>query len=149
MSEVPNEEKSKLDNKFGPDTYYFTTFDFELAYEVLNIEPNHVYKTDEKGIYHLLKSIIDCPDNFIEYFDKGHLINLDIDTDLQKIIKIAEEHLLDSGFSIPEIWSPPKDKPKVEEPEMLTKFYNDSKPIKISEHSSPKITENYYKEVKK
>ena len=36
-------------------TYYFTTFDFQLAYEVLDIQPNHVYKTDEKGIYHLLK----------------------------------------------------------------------------------------------
>jgi len=129
--------------------YYFTTFDSELAYEVLNIEPNQVYKTDEKGIYYLLKSIIDDPDNFIEYFDKDHSIYLNIDTDLQKIIKIAEEHLLDGGFSIPETWSPPKDKPKVEEPEMLTKFYNDSNPIKISEHSSPKVTENYYKEVKK
>ena len=138
-----------IKKKVGPNTYYFTTFDFELAYEVLDIEPNHVYKTDEKGIFHLLKSIIDCPDNFIEYFDKDHSIYLDIDTDLQKIIKIAEEHLLDGGFSIPETWSPPKDKPKVEEPEMLTKFYNDGKPIKISEHSSPKVTENYYKEVKK
>ena len=129
--------------------YYFTTFDFELAYEVLNIQPNQVYKTDEKGIYHLLKSIIDCPDNFMDNFDRDNFINLDIDTDLKKITKIAEEHLLDSGFSIPETWSPPKDKPEVEEPEMLTKFYNDSKPIKISGHSSPKVTENYYKEVKK
>ena len=118
-----------IKKKVGPNTYYFTTFDFGLAYEVLNIEPNHVYKTDEKGIFHLLKSIIDCPDNFIEYFDKDHSIYLDIDTDLQKITKIAEEHLLDSGFSIPETWSPPKDKPKIEEPEMLTKFYNDSKQI--------------------
>ena len=62
-------------------TYYFSTHEFELAYDVLNIQPNQVYKTDEKGIYHLLKSIIDDPDNFIEYFDKGHLIHLDIDTD--------------------------------------------------------------------
>ena len=131
--------------------YYFTTFDSELAYEVLNIEPNQVYKTDEKGIYYLLKSIIDDPDNFIEYFDKGHSIYLDIDTDLKKITKIAEEHLLDSGFSIPETWSPPKDKPKVEEPEMLTKFYNDSKPIILpkTDHAISKVTENYYEEVKK
>jgi hypothetical protein len=131
--------------------YYFTTFDSELAYEVLNIEPNQVYKTDEKGIYYLLKSIIDDPDNFIEYFDKGHSIYLDIDTDLKKITKIAEEHLLDSGFSIPETWSPPKDKPKVEEPEMLTKFYNDSKPIILTktDPAISKVTENYYEEVKK
>ena len=118
-----------IKKKVVPGTYYFTTFDFELAYEVLDIQPNQVYKTDEKGIFHLLRSIIDDPDNFIEYFDKGHSIYLDIDTDLKKITKIAEEYLLDSGFSIPETWSPPKDKPKIEEPEMLTKFYNDSKQI--------------------
>ena len=118
-----------IKKKIAPNTYYFTTFDFELAYEVLDIQPNQVYKTDEKGIFHLLKSIIDDPDNFIEYFDKSHSIYLDIDTDLKKITKIAEEHLFDSGFSIPETWSPPKDKPKIEEPEMLTKFYNDSKQI--------------------
>ena len=100
--------------KIAPNTYYFTTFDFELAYEVLDIQPNQVYKTDEKGIFHLLKSIIEDPDNFIEYFDKSHSIYLDIDTDLKKITEIAEEHLLDSGFSIPETWSPPKDKPKIE-----------------------------------
>ena len=85
----------------------------------------------------------------MDNFDRDNFINLDIDTDQKKITKIAEEHLLDSGFSIPETWSPPKDKPEVEEPEMLTKFYNDGKPIKISGHSSPKVTENYYKEVKK
>ncbi len=100
-----------IKKKVVPGTYYFTTFDFELAYEVLDIQPNQVYKTDEKGIYHLLKSIIDDPDNFIEYFDKGYLINLDIDTDLKKITKIATEHLLETGFDDPETWSPPKDKP--------------------------------------
>ena len=140
---------SETDNKFGPDTYYFTTFDFELAYEVLNIQPNHVYKTDEKGIFHLLKSIIDCPDNFMDNFDRDNFINLDIDTDLKKIVEKAKENLLNIGFGYPETWSPPKDKPKVEEPEMLTKFYNDGKPIKMSEHSSPKTTENYCEGVKK
>jgi hypothetical protein len=48
-------------------TYYFSTYDFELAYNVLDIQPNQVYKTDEKGIYHLLKSIIDYPDDYFEY----------------------------------------------------------------------------------
>ena len=122
-------------------TYYFTTFDDQLAY-VLDIQPNHVYKTDEKGIYHLLKSIIGDPDCFIEYFDKEHSIYLDIDTDLKKIVEIAQEHLLSTGFDDPETWSPPKDKPKVEEPEMLTKFYNDGKPINIPElhHNNSKVS---------
>ena len=113
-------------------TYYFTTFDFELAYEVLDIQPNHVYKTDEKGIYHLLKEIIGDPGRFTDIED-GSFIFLDIDTDLKKIVEIAKEHLLNTGFDYPETWSPPKDKPKVEEPEMLTKFYNDGKPINIPE----------------
>ena len=128
-----------IKKKVGPNTYYFTTFDFGLAYEVLNIEPNHVYKTDEKGMFHLLKSIINCPDAFVDSED-GCCIFLDIDTDLKKIVEIAEEHLLDSGFNIPETWSPPKDKPKVEEPGMLTKFSN---------HSSPKGLADHYVEVKK
>jgi len=101
-------------------TYYFTTFDFELAYEVLNIQPNQVYKTDEKGIYHLLKSIIDYPDDYIEYFDKGHLINLDIDTDLKKIVEITKENLLTfTGFDEPEDFPLPKTEPKEETKEKV------------------------------
>ena len=98
-------------------TYYLTTDDFQLAYEVLDMQPNHVYKTDEKGIYYLLKSIIDDPDNFIEYFDKDHFINLSIDTDLKKIVKIAQESLLSTGFDEPENFHPPgmlKTEPKEE-----------------------------------
>ena len=95
-------------------TYYFTTFDFRLAYEVLDIQPNHVYKTDEKGIYHLLKSIIGDPDCFIEYFDKEHSIYLDIDTDLKKIVEIAKEHLLSTGFDDPEDFQLPKTETKEE-----------------------------------
>tara|TARA_Y100000310_G_scaffold212685_1_gene213554 strand:- start:294 stop:698 length:405 start_codon:yes stop_codon:yes gene_type:complete len=113
MSEIPNEEKSKTDNKFGPDTYYFTTFDFELAYNVLDIQPNHVYKTDEKGIYHLLKSIIDCPDDFVNSED-GSCIFLDIDTDLKKIVEIAKENLLNTGFDYPEDFQLPKTETKEE-----------------------------------
>ena len=94
-------------------TYYFTTFDDQLAY-VLDIQPNHVYKTDEKGIYHLLKEIIDCPDDYIEYFDRGHLIHLDIDTDLKKIVEIAQENLLNTGFNIPEDFQIPKTETKEE-----------------------------------
>ena len=40
-------------------TYYFTTFDFQLAYEVLNIQPNHVYKTDD---YKYIKNHSRAPD---------------------------------------------------------------------------------------
>jgi len=95
-------------------TYYFTTFDFRLAYEVLDIQPNHVYKTDEKGIYHLLKSIIGDPDRFIEYFDKEHSIYLEIDTDLKKIVDIAKENLLSTGFDDPEDFKLPKTETKEE-----------------------------------
>ena len=98
-------------------TYYFTTFDYQLAYDVLDIQPNHVYKTDEKGIYHLLKEIINDPDSFLEYFDRGHLIHLDIDTDLKKIVDIAKENLLNTGFNIPEDFQLPKTETKEEKPE--------------------------------
>jgi len=94
-------------------TYYFTTFDFQLAYEVLDIQPNHVYKTDEKGIYHLLKSIIDRPDDFVDSED-GSCIFLDIDTDLKKIVEIAKENLLSTGFNEPEDFQIPKTEPKKE-----------------------------------
>jgi hypothetical protein len=129
-------------------TYYFTTFDFRLAYEVLDIQPNHVYKTDEKGIYHLLKSIIGDPDRFIEYFDKEHSIYLEIDTDLKKIVEIAKENMLSTGFAEPEDFQIPKTKPKVEEPEMLTKFYNDGKPISLARHNGSKILADHYEEKK-
>ena len=94
-------------------TYYFTTFDFELAYEVLDIQPNHVYKTDEKGTYHLLKEIIVDPGRFTNIED-GSFIFLDIDTDLKKIVEIAKEHLLSTGFDDPEDFQLPKTETKEE-----------------------------------
>ena len=94
-------------------TYYFSTHEFELAYDVLNIQPNQVYKTDEKGLYHLLKSIIDHPDDFVDSED-GSCIFLDIDTDLKKIVEIAKEHLLSAGFDEPEDFPLPKTEPKEE-----------------------------------
>ena len=126
-------------------TYYFTTFDDQLAYDVLDIQPNHVYKTDEKGIYHLLKEIIDCPDDYIEYFDRGHLINLDIDTDLKKIVEIAKENLLSTGFDDPEDFQLPKTETKEEKPESplgdlkktmtngSVEFKNDPEPISLED----------------
>ena len=126
-------------------TYYFTTYDFQLAYDVLDIQPNHVYKTDEKGIYHLLKSIIGDPDRFIEYFDKEHSIYLDIDTDLKKIVEIAQENLLNTGFNIPEDFQIPKTETKDEKPESpledlkktmtngSVEFKNDPEPISLED----------------
>jgi len=97
-------------------TYYFTTDDYELAYNALDIQPNHVYKTDEKGIYHLLKSIIGDPGRFTNIED-GSFIFLDIDTDLKKIVEIAQENLLNTGFNIPEDFQIPKTETKEEKPE--------------------------------
>ena len=151
MSEISNEEKSKLDTKFGPNTYYFSTHDFELAYNVLDIQPNQVYKTDEKGIYHLLKSIIDYPDDYIEYFDKGHLINLDIDTDLKKIVEITKEHLLSTGFDYPEQFIIPKAETKEEKPESpLGDLKNliTEKSVSLATHNGSKVLADHHEEKK-
>ena len=150
MSEISNEEKSKLDTKFGPNTYYFSTHDFELAYNVLDIQPNQVYKTDEKGIYHLLKSIIDYPDDYIEYFDKGHLINLDIDTDLKKIVEINKENLLNTGFDYPEDFPLPKTEPKEETKESPLEDLKNliTEPITLASHNGSKVLANHHEEKK-
>jgi len=125
-------------------TYYFTTFDDQLAYDVLDIQPNHVYKTDEKGIYHLLKEIIGDPDRFIDIED-GSFIFLDIDTDLKKIDEIAQENLLNTGFNIPEDFQIPKTETKDEKPESpledlkktmtngSVEFKNDPEPISLED----------------
>ena len=150
MSEIPNEEKTRLDTKLGPDTYYFSTHDFELAYNVLDIQPNQVYKTDEKGIYHLLKSIIDYPDDYIEYFDKGHLINLDIDTDLKKIVEINKENLLNTGFDYPEDFPLPKTEPKEETKESPLEDLKNliTEPISMASHNGSKVPADHYEEKK-
>jgi len=133
-------------------TYYFSTHEFELAYDVLNIQPNQVYKTDEKGIYHLLKSIIDDPDNFIEYFDKGHLIHLDIDTDLDKIVKVTKENLLTlTGFDEPEDFPLPKTEPKEETKESpLGDLKNliTEKSVSLATHNGSKVLADHHEEKK-
>ena len=112
-------------------TYYFSTHEFELAYDVLNIQPNQVYKTDEKGLYHLLKSIIDRPEDFVDSED-GSCIFLDIDTDLKKIVEIAKEHLLSAGFDEPEDFRLPNTEPKEEkQTNGVIKFVNKSEPIPL------------------
>ena len=131
-------------------TYYFSTHEFELAYDVLNIQPNQVYKTDEKGIYHLLKSIIDYPDDYIEYFDKGHLINLDIDTDLKKIVEINKENLLNTGFDYPEDFPLPKTEPKEETKESPLEDLKNliTEPISMASHNGSKVPADHYEEKK-
>jgi len=128
-------------------TYYFTTFDYALAYEVLDIQPNHVYKTDEKGIYHLLKEIIDCPDDYIEYFDRGHSIYLDIDTDLKKIVEIAQENLLNTGFNIPEDFKIPKTETKEEKPESPLEDLK-TQVVDFPKHNGSKTLSKQYTEEK-
>ena len=113
-----------IKKKVSPGTYYFSTFDFGLAFEVLDIEPHQVYKTDAEGIYHLLKSIIINPTHFT--CDEGDFIPIELGTDLKKIVEETREM---SGHEDPQTWSPPKDKTKVEEPEMLNNFHKDSKQI--------------------
>ena len=131
-------------------TYYFSTHDFELAYNVLDIQPNQVYKTDEKGIYHLLKSIIDYPDDYIEYFDKGHLINLDIDTDLKKIVEINKENLLNTGFDYPEDFPLPKTEPKEETKESPLEDLKNliTEPISLATHNGSKVLADHHEEKK-
>ena len=131
-------------------TYYFTTFDYALAYEVLDIQPNQVYKTDEKGIFYLLEEIICSPDDYIEYFDKGHLINLDIDTDLKKIVEIAKEHLLSTGFNYPEQFIIPKPKTKEEKPESPLEDLKNliTEPISLATHNGSKVLADHHEEKK-
>ena len=130
-------------------TYYFTTFDFELAYEVINIQPNQVYKTDEKGLYHLLKSIIDHPDDFVDSED-GSCIFLDIDTDLKKIVEIAKEHLLSAGFDEPEDFPLPKTEPKEETKESPLEDLKNliTEPISMASHNGSKVPADHYEEKK-
>ena len=128
-------------------TYYFTTFDFELAYNVLDIQPNHVYKTDEKGVFYLLKEIINDPDSFMEYFDKGHFINLEIDIDLKKIVKIAKEHLLSTGFDDPEDFQLPKTETKEEKPESPLGDLK-TQVVDFPKHNGSETTTKHYTEEK-
>ena len=127
-------------------TYYFTTDDFELAYNVLDIQPNHVYKTDEKGVFYLLKEIINDPDSFMEYFDKGHFINLEIDIDLKKIVKIAKEHLLSTGFDDPEDFHLPKTEPKEENKTKVFEFKNNPEPMTLASHNGSKALTDHYED---
>jgi len=91
------------------NTYYFSVYGAGLAYEVLDVQLHQVYKIDEKGLFYLLKSIIDCPENFVEGNDG--FIPITLDTDLKKVVEETREM---SGYDDPETWSPPKDESKEE-----------------------------------
>ncbi len=131
-------------------TYYFTTFDYQLAYDVLDIQPNHVYKTDEKGIFHLLKSIIGDPGRFTNIED-GSFIFLDIDTDLKKIVDIAKENLLNTGFDDPEDFKLPKTETKEEKPESPLEDFKKiitEKPISLATYNGSKVSVGHHEEKK-
>ena len=128
-------------------TYYFSTYDFELAYNVLDIQVNQVYKTDEKGVYHLLKSITDNPDDYIAYFDKGHLIDIKIDTDLKKVVEETKENLLNTGFDYPEDFPLPKDEKKEVVQQLKPLITEDSsppKPIDQAKHNGSEVAAKHY-----
>ena len=127
-------------------TYYFTTFDDQLAYNALDIQPNHVYKTDEKGIYHLLKEIIGDPGRFTNIED-GSFIFLDIDTDLKKIVEIAQENLLNTGFNIPEDFQIPKTETKEEKPESPLEDLK-TQVVDFPKHNGSKTLSKQYTEEK-
>jgi hypothetical protein len=128
------------------DTYYFSTWDIGMAYDLLDIQPHQVYQTDEKGLFYLLKEIIDCPDSFVEVHGQdGCSIPIQIDTDLKKIVEVTREF---SGYDDPETFSPPKTEPKEEEKEVF-KFVNHPKPISLTGHNSSSVTTEHYLQPKK
>ena len=130
------------------DRYFFSTHDFELAYNYLDIQPHQVYETNEKGIFYLLKEIIDNPDSFISS-DMGSFIPIELGTDLDLIIERTRNM---SGYDEPETWSPPKnkpwDKPKVEEPEKVLFDPQTNKRVDPTKHNGSEVTaKNYVKAI--
>jgi len=124
-------------------TYYFSTHDFELAYNYLDIQPHQVYETDEKGVFYLLKEIIDNPDSFISS-DMGSFIPIELGTDLDKIIE-RTRHM--SGYDEPEAWSPPKDEKKEVVQQLKPLMTEDSsppKPIDQAKHNGSEVAAKHY-----
>ena len=116
----------KTPQKENKSIYYFSTWHDEIAYDVLNIFPHQVYKTDEKGLFYLLKSIIDRADDFVDSED-GCFIPIELDTNLDKVIKETREM---AGYDYPEEFRPPKEEEK-KQTNGVVEFKNDPKPISI------------------
>ena len=124
--ETPQKENKRI--------YYFSTHSYQVAFEVLNIEPHQVYKTDEKGLFYLLKSIIDCADDFVDSED-GCFIPIELDTNLDKVIKETREM---AGYDYPEEFRPPKEEEK-KQTNGVVEFKNDPKPISIPDEEIDEI----------
>ena len=123
------------------DAYYFSTWDFETAYDVLDIQPHQVYQTDEKGLFYLLKEIIDCPDSFVEVHGQdGCSIPIQIDTDLKKIVEVTREF---SGYDDPETFSPPKEEDKKEIVKELKPLMTEDS-LKLTKHNGSTVLEKQY-----
>ena len=118
--------KLETPQKENKSIYYFSTWHDEIAYDVLNIFPHQVYKTDEKGLFYLLKSIIDRADDFVDSED-GCFIPIELDTNLDKVIKETREM---AGYDYPEEFRPPKEEEK-KQTNGVVEFKNDPKPISI------------------
>ena len=134
--ETPQKENKRI--------YYFSTHSYQVAFEVLNIEPHQVYKTDEKGLFYLLKSIIDRADDFVDSED-GCFIPIELDTNLDKVIKETREM---SGYDCPEEFNPPKTEPD-ERAKIKTKIAEELKPLITEESLAKSKHNNSYEEGKK
>ena len=134
--ETPQKENKRI--------YYFSTHSYQVAFEVLNIEPHQVYKTDEKGLFYLLKSIIDCADDFVDSED-GCFIPIELDTNLDKVIKETREM---AGYDYPEEFNPPKTEPD-ERAKIKTKIAEELKPLITEESLAKSKHNNSYEEGKK
>jgi|ETNmetMinimDraft_11_1059920.scaffolds.fasta_scaffold33646_2 hypothetical protein len=138
--ETPQKENKRI--------YYFSTHSYQVAFEVLNIEPHQVYKTDEKGLFYLLKSMVGCGvDDFID-----HDVCIDcqdipiiLDTNLEKVIEETREM---SGYDCPEEFNPPKTEPD-ERAKIKTKIAEELKPLITEESLAKSKHNNSYEEGKK
>jgi len=95
-----------------------------------------IAKENEKKYFELLKAAREVVKYETEFDDE---LAIAIDN-LGKLIT--------TGFDDPEDFQIPKTKPKVEEPEMLTKFYNDGKPISLARHNGSETTTKHYVKTK-
>ena len=130
--------KLETPQKENKSIYYFSTWHDEIAYDVLNIFPHQVYKTNEKGLFYLLKSIIDRADDFVDSED-GCFIPIELDTNLDKVIKETREM---AGYDYPEEFRPPKEEEK-------KKLAEELKPLITEESLAKSKHNNSYEEGKK
>ena len=128
MENLPNDQWNEIHDKYFKDKinqlvkqktreiecpYFFYTWDHELAYEILNIEPNQIFQTDGKGLYYLLNRIIGCA---WEYHD--NYVPIEVGTDFKRLLAKSRENAV---WDSPELFKIPQDEAKTE----LTKKVED------------------------